>query len=303
MTSPLETTGLGKRYGRSWALRDCTVAIPEGSITALIGPNGAGKTTFLQIAIGLAAPTDGTVAVFGRDPKRDAAAVLPRLGFVAQDHPLYSRLSVAEMCEVGARLNDGWDRSFAEARLRSLGLDPKQRVGKLSGGQQAQLALVLALAKHPKLLLLDEPTASLDPHARREFMQVLMDTVVGDGATVVLSSHNVADLERVCDHLVILGNGRVVAAADLDAFRTEHRLLVGPRASDAELAGIGEIVTVSHTGRQTTAVVRGSLRSFPDRWVVSDLSFEDLVIEYLARSTHDRIAASNAPVDERKVAS
>ncbi len=300
MTIPLEATGLGKRYGRSWALRDCTVSIPEGSITALIGPNGAGKTTFLQIATGLAAPSSGTVAVFGHDPKRQAAAVLPRIGFVAQDHPLYSRLSVAEMCEVGARLNDDWDRAFAENRVRSLGLDPKRRVGKLSGGQQAQLALILALAKHPKLLLLDEPTASLDPHARREFMQVLMDTVVGDGATVVLSSHNVADLERVCDHLVILGNGRVVAAADLDTFRGEHRLLVGPRASDTELAGIGEIIHVSHTDRQTTAVVRGEIRSFPDRWVVSDLSFEDLVIEYLARSTRDRMAASS---EDRKVAS
>ena len=287
MTIPLEATGLGKRYGRTWALRDCAVSIPEGSITALIGPNGAGKTTFLQIATGLAAPSSGAVSVFGHDPKRDAAAVLPRIGFVAQDHPLYGQLSVRETLSLGARLNPGWDAAFAETRVRTLGLNLRQKAGRLSGGQQAQLALVLALGKRPDLLLLDEPTAALDPFARREAMQVLMGIVAESATTVVLSSHSVTDVERVCDHLVILSGGRVVASGELETFRSSHRLLIGQRAEDADLARLaatGEIVRATHSDRQSTVLVRSDSRSPDlDRWAETPISFEDLVIEYLAR--------------------
>ena len=206
----LAAAGLGKRYGRRWALRGCDIAIPAGSVTALIGPNGAGKSTLLQIAAGLSRPTEGEIAVLGQRPMTDAATLLPRVGFVAQDRPLYGQLTVTETLTLGARLNPGWDAAFARDRVRQLGLDPRQRAGRLSGGQQAQLALVLALGKRPDLLLLDEPLAALDPAARREALQLLMATVAGTGATVVLSSHSVADVERVGDHLVILSGGRVV---------------------------------------------------------------------------------------------
>lgn len=216
MTYPLAAFDLGKCYGKSWALQHRTVTIPQGSVSALIGPNGAGKSTFLRLAVGLATPSSGLVSVFGRDPEIDAAKVLPRIGFVAQDRPLYLRLSVKEMCNVGARLNKQGDRTFATDRLKELGIDLKKKAGKLSGGQQAQLALVLALAKHPDLILLDGPTSSLDPLARREFLQILMEAVVTDGATVVLSSHHVADLERVCDHLVIIARGKVRAYGELE---------------------------------------------------------------------------------------
>jgi ABC-2 type transport system ATP-binding protein len=284
MTYPLAAFDLGKRYGKSWALQHCTVTIPQGSVSALIGPNGAGKSTFLRLAVGLATPSTGLVSVFGRDPEIDAAKVLPRIGFVAQDRPLCSRLSVKEMCDVGAKLNKNWDRKFATSRLHDLGIDLKQGAGKLSGGQQAQLALVLALAKHPDLILLDEPTSSLDPLARREFLQVLMEAVVSDGATVVLSSHHVADLERVCDHLVIVAQGKVRAYGELEGFRDAHKLVVGQRAAPDELLKLGEVVHASNTDRQTTALVRPNGHLFDARWRVQPVGFEEIILGYLAES-------------------
>ena len=218
MTSTLvvETEGLGKRYGSQWALRDCTLQIPAGTVTALIGPNGAGKSTLLQLAVGLSRPTAGAVRVVGGDPRRDASSVLPRVGFLAQEHPLYKGFTVAETLRLGRSLNPGWDQSLAVARIRALGLSLEKTVGRLSGGQQAQVALTLALAKRPELLLLDEPVASLDPLARREFLESVMEAVAETGMTVVLSSHIVADLERVCDQLVILATARVQLAGPIE---------------------------------------------------------------------------------------
>jgi ABC-2 type transport system ATP-binding protein len=284
MNTPLTADRLGKRYGKTWALRDCSLTISEGSVTALVGPNGAGKSTFLRLAVGLARPSTGSIAVFGREPQSDLAAILPGVGFVAQDQPLYRRLTVDEMCDVGARLNGRWDRHFARSRLDHLGIDLRKKTGHLSGGQQSQVALVLALAKHPQLLLLDEPTAALDPLARRELLQVLMDAVVTDGTSVVLSSHSVPDLERVCDHLVILSQGAVRIADDLDTFLSSHRLLVGPRATDADLSRVGQIVHASNTDRQTTLLVRSPAHLYDTRWDVRDVGFEELVLGYLAQS-------------------
>lgn len=284
MTYPLAAFDLGKRYGKHWALEHCTLTIPQGSVSALIGPNGAGKSTFLRLAVGLATPSTGLVSVFGYEPEIEAAKVLPRIGFVAQDRPLYPRLSVKEMCDVGARLNKQWDRKFATSRLQDLGIDLKQKAGKLSGGQQAQLALILALAKHPDLILLDEPTSSLDPLARREFLQVLMEAVVTDGATVVLSSHHVADLERVCDHLVIIARGKVRAYGELEGFRDAHKLVTGQRASPEEILTLGEVVHASSTDRQTTALVRPNGHLFDARWRVQPVGFEEIILGYLAES-------------------
>jgi ABC-2 type transport system ATP-binding protein len=282
MMIPLEATDLSKRYGRAWALRDTTLTIPEGSISALIGPNGAGKSTFLRLAAGLTSPSKGSISIFGHDPRHEADRVLPRIGFVAQDRPLYPRLTVGEMCTVGVRLNKRWDRAYAESRLERLGIDRRKKAGKLSGGQQAQLALVLALAKHPEFILLDEPTASLDPLARRDFLQVLMDAVVSDGMTVLLSSHNVADLERVCDHLIILAHGTVQVAESLDEFLRTHRLLVGARATNLDVERVRRVIHASHTERQTTLLVRANGHLYDPRWDVRDVGFEEVVLGYLA---------------------
>jgi len=300
-STPLETRDLGKRYGRGgrWALRGCTLSIPPGRVTALIGPNGAGKSTLLRLAAGLATPSHGSVAVFGADPRGSAAVVLPRIGFVAQDRPLYPRLSVAEMCEVGVRLNRGWDRAFARSRLARLGIDPGQKAGKLSGGQQAQVALVLALAKHPDLLLLDEPTASLDPHSRRAFLQVLMEASATDGTTVVLSSHSVPDLERVCDRLVILSRAQVLVSEEIEPFVASHRLLIGPRTAPSPVGQSGRdgtVVQISHTARQTVALVRtggqgrhgGDIGPHDARWEAHPVGFEEVVLGYLAAAEPER---------------
>ena len=214
MTAALEASQLGKRYGQRWALRDCSLRVPAGSIVGLVGANGAGKSTLLHLAVGLLAPTSGTITVLGAKPAAGAHQ-LARVGFVAQDAPLYPGLRVAEHLRLGRRLNPGWDAHAASARIERLGLDPRQRAGHLSGGQRAQLALTLAVAKRPELLLLDEPVASLDPLARREFLQRLMETVVDQHLTVVLSSHLLADVERVCDHLIVLAAGEVVLAGEV----------------------------------------------------------------------------------------
>src|SRR5690242_13305264 len=212
MSDPLITLGLGKRYGATWALRDCSFTLPAGHVAALVGPNGAGKTTLLHLCVGLLAPSAGKVAVFDHAPYAQPAEVLPRVGFLAQDHPLYKGFTVVETLTLGRKLNPRWDDMAARARLQRLAIPLDRRVGKLSGGQQAQVALALALSKRPDLLLLDEPVASLDPLARRDFLRTLTDAATEDGLTVLLSSHIIGDLERVCDYLIILSASRVQLA-------------------------------------------------------------------------------------------
>ena len=278
----LRCDGLGKRYGSIWALRDCTLEVPAGSVTALVGPNGAGKTTLLQLAAGMSESTSGEIETLGWSPRRTPQMVLPRIGFVAQDHPLYRGFTLAEMLRFGRRLNARWDDAFARRRLASLGLRLDQQVGKLSGGQQAQLALTLALGKHPELLLLDEPAASLDPLARREFLQALMEAVAERGVTVVLSSHILADLERVCDHLVILSRARVTLSGSTEEIVRSHRLLTGLRRDVDELAQLHSVVQASSTERQTTVLVRANGHVYDSHWQVAEVGLEQIVLAYLA---------------------
>jgi ABC-2 type transport system ATP-binding protein len=288
MTEPiaLRADGLGKRYGSKWALQDCTLEIPSGSVTALVGPNGAGKTTLLQLAVGLSRPSTGTVEVLGHSPQHDARDVLPRVGFVAQEHPLHRGFTVAETLKLGRRLNPGWDDEIAATRIERLGLPLDLNVAKLSGGQQAQVALTLALAKRPELLLLDEPVASLDPLARREFLNSLMEGVMETGVTVVLSSHIVADLERVCDHLVILSHARSLLAGPIDEIVAEHRLLTGPRNDPAVVARVHEVIRESHTERQTTLLVRANGHVYDSCWELHEVDLEEIVLAYLGYGTN-----------------
>jgi ABC-2 type transport system ATP-binding protein len=281
----LAATGLGKRYRRTWALSDCDLQIPAGRVVGLVGPNGAGKSTLLNLAVGLLAPTTGTLQVLGDVPAHGPEQ-LGRVGFVAQDTPTYGALSVDDHLRLGARLNPGWDRGLADRRIDELGLDRSQRAGRLSGGQRAQLALTLAIAKRPELLILDEPVASLDPLARREFLQSLMEVVADQGVSVVMSSHLVADLERVCDHLVLLMASRVRLAGDVDDLLASHHLLTGPR-HDAALPGDQEVVHQSHTDRQSTLLVRTEAPVLDPTWTVEPVGLEDLVLGYMRPDSAD----------------
>jgi ABC-2 type transport system ATP-binding protein len=284
VTAPaaLETCGLGKRYRRRrWALRDCTLSLPAGRVIGLVGANGAGKTTLLHMAVGLLAPSAGDITVLGRPPAADAAQ-LARVGFLAQDAPLYPHLTLGEHLRLGRELNPGWDASLADGRIDALGLDRRQRAGRLSGGQRAQLALTIAVAKRPDVLVLDEPVAALDPLARREFLAGLMEAVAEHDMTVVLSSHLLADIERVCDHLVVLAAGQVVVAGDIDDLLAGHRVLTGPRRDERRLPSGQHVVQAHHTDRQTTLLVRTGDPILDPAWTVSDVGLEDLVLAYMA---------------------
>jgi len=282
MTAVLRARGLGKRFGRRAALSDCTLDVPAGRVVGLVGPNGAGKSTLLNLAVGMLAPTSGTIEVLGGRPA-SGPAQLAKVGFVAQDTPTYGGLSVEDHLRLGAQLNPGWDDALARGRIERLGLDPAQRARKLSGGQRAQLALTLGLAKRPELLILDEPVASLDPLARREFLQDLMQAVAEHEFSVVLSSHLVSDLERVCDHLIVLVASRVQIAGDLDALLATHHRLTGPRRDPHSLPADQHLVSASHTERQTTLLVRTESPIYDPAWTVSQLSLEDLVLAYMGR--------------------
>jgi ABC-2 type transport system ATP-binding protein len=283
VSAVIETQGLGKRYRRLWALADCTLSIPAGRVVGLVGPNGAGKSTLLNLAAGLLAPTAGAIEVLGSPPPASPAQ-LARVGFLAQDAPVYAGLSVAEHLKLGARLNPGWDAEFARGRIEWLGLDPSQKAGKLSGGQRAQLALTLAIAKRPELLILDEPVASLDPLARREFLEDLMEATAEREFSMVLSSHLMADLERVCDYLVVLVGSRVQVAGPVDELLATHHLLSGPRRDPATLPAGQQVISASHTDRQTTLLVRTSDPILDPAWTVSEVGLEDMVLAYMRQA-------------------
>ncbi|MCX5372874.1 ABC transporter ATP-binding protein [Streptomyces sp. NBC_00015] len=290
----MAATALGKRFGRrgGWALRDCTFRLPAGRVCAVVGPNGAGKSTLLALAAGLLAPTEGGVTVLGTDP----ASARARVGYVAQDKPLYPQLSVAETLRVGADLNPGrWDAETAERIVSAGDLDPRKKIRALSGGQRTRVALALALGKRPELLLLDEPMADLDPLARHELMGTLMARAAQYGTTIVMSSHVVAELEDSCDHLLLVGGGRVRLAGEIDDLLAAHTRVSTATESarptpaggspDSTPGGLPElaphtVVESRVTGRQLTALVRPA-GPLPDDWRTSTPSLEELVLAYL----------------------
>ncbi|HUN31074.1 MAG TPA: ABC transporter ATP-binding protein [Trebonia sp.] len=284
MTAAIVAQGLGKRYRRSWALTDCTLSVPAGHVVGLVGPNGAGKTTLLGLATGMLAPSAGTIEVLGGRPG-SGHAQLARVGYLAQGSPVYAGLSVADHLRLGAHLNPGWDAELARMRVARLDLNPGQKAGTLSGGQRAQLALTLAVAKRPELLILDEPVASLDPLARREFLADLMESVAEQGLSVVLSSHLVGDLERACDYLIVLVGSRVRVAGPVDDLLATHRLLSGPRRDPSSLPGGVQVISASHTDVQSTLLIRSSGPVLDPAWSVSEVSLEDLVLAYMSQAS------------------
>jgi ABC-2 type transport system ATP-binding protein len=276
---PLVANGLGKRFRRDWALRDLTLTIPKGSVVGLAGPNAAGKSTLLSMAAGMLAPSEGSVCVFGRDPLQ-APEVLGEVGYVAQGAPLYRSFRVADTIEYARRTNSRWDGEIAVGLLTRI--DSRAKVGSLSAGERARLALALALGKRPRLVLLDEPFASLDPLAARELLQLLMDGVAELGATVVVASHVVADIQRVCDHIVLLSGGRVRLEGDVEQLLESHRLLTGPRRPLGSIRGVREVVRERYSGRQLTLLAITDGPIVDPSWTVEPVSLEELLLAYMA---------------------
>ena len=278
----IEASGLGKRYGSTWALRECSLAVPAGYVAAVVGPNGAGKTTLLNLAVGLATPSAGTVTVLGGEPAGSSAA-LEDIAFVAQDAPLYKNLPVADMVRLTSYLNRRFDHGYARERLSELGIPLKRKAGKLSGGQQSQLALTLALARRPRMLVLDEPLANLDPLARHDFMATVMAAAAEDGMSVVLSSHVLAELERVADYLILISGGHVQVAGDVDDLLARHRVLTGPAAETDLIAQRLSVVHARRAQAQAHLMVRTSAPAglAPHGWEGHPVSLEELVLAYL----------------------
>jgi ABC-2 type transport system ATP-binding protein len=276
----IETSGLGRRYGGTWALCECTLAIPAGHVAALVGPNGAGKTTLLNLAVGLAEPSAGAVTVLGGLPPGSPAA-LDGIAFVAQDTPVYKNLRAADMLHLTRNLNRRFDQRYAQDRLAELGIPLTRRAGRLSGGQQAQLALTLALARRPRLLVLDEPVAMLDPVARHDFMATVLAAAADDGVSVVLSSHVLAELERVADYLILLSRGRVQVAGEVDGLLASHRLLTGP-AAEADSYAERPVVHVRRGQAQAHLLVRATVDDpVPPGWEAHPVGLEELALAYL----------------------
>ncbi|MEV4631029.1 ABC transporter ATP-binding protein [Micromonospora sp. NPDC049523] len=289
--------GLTKRYGRRQALTDCDLQVPQGRVIGLVGPNGAGKSTLLQLACGLIAPTSGRLRVLGSRPAANAAH-LAKVGYVAQDTPVYPMLTVADHLRMGARLNPAWDPSLANRRIAQLGLNPRQHAGRLSGGQRAQLALTMAAAKRPELLIFDEPAAALDPLARIGFLRHLMESVTELGASAVLSSHLLADVERVCDYLIVLCDSRVQVAGDVRDLLSTHYRLVAPRGALDRLPGGVEVIRIEHTDRQSSAVVRTDGPPPGPPWTASALPLEELVLGYMTRAAEGATGSAAAVMGE-----
>lgn len=278
----IETHALGKSYGSTRALHDCTLAIPDRHVVALVGPNGAGKSTLLNLTVGLVLPTTGEVRVLG-GRRAGSLAALDAIAFVAQDAPLYRNLSAADLLHETRNLNRRFDQDYAEHRLGELGIPLRRKAGKMSGGQQAQLALTLALARRPQLLVLDEPLAMLDPIARHDFMATVMTAVADEGVSVVLSSHVLAELERVADYLVLVSHGNVQVAGEVEDLLATHRMLTGPATGAGRYTRQWHVVHESSAASLVRLLVRydGACDPVPPGWEARSVTLEELAMAYL----------------------
>jgi ABC-2 type transport system ATP-binding protein len=283
VSAAIEAWNVSRAYGSNLALQDCSLDIPVGSVAGLVGPNGAGKTTLLGLATGMLRPTTGRIQVLGGVPGHGTAQ-LRKVGFVAQETPVYAGLSVADHLKLGRRMNARWDVELAARRIRELKLDPRRKAGRLSGGQRAQLALTMALARRPDLLILDEPVASLDPLARREFLAGLAEATAGLQMSVVMSSHLVSDLARICDYLVVLVASRVQVAGPVTEVLGDHYLLSGPSVDRSGLPEDAEIISAVRNLGETTALVRTAAPPQHPAWTVTRPNLEDVVLGYMRRA-------------------
>ncbi|MHB1209699.1 MAG: ABC transporter ATP-binding protein [Acidimicrobiales bacterium] len=293
ITPVIETNALAKRFGRKWGLRDCTLSIPPGKVAALVGPNGAGKSTLLRMAAGLSRPTSGQIKILGGVPSAGGDSLLRRVGYLDQERPHYKGFRVDEMFRFGAGTNPTWDMTTAHAYVDQLGISLRDRVDKLSGGQQAQVALTMCLAKQPELLILDEPAAELDPVAREDLLRLLMREVAVRGTNVVLSTHALGDVGSICDYLVIMSHSTIVLADDLEFVVESHRFL---SAASSNALALPEGVTVIDTqtsSREVTHLARMTLPLVDGTWQVTEPTLDEIIMAYLRLGTGSTLSQSH----------
>jgi ABC-2 type transport system ATP-binding protein len=277
----LQATNLGRRFRRKWALKDCTLTIPRGRVSALVGPNGAGKSTLLRIAAGLIPPSTGSLRILGSDVMSRSADIVSRVGYLDQDRPSYASFKVSEILHFGRSSNPKWNSDVAIGNLARLNIPLGARVSTLSGGQQAQVALTVCMAKMPELLLLDEPAAALDPVAREDLLRLLMNEVAVRGSSVILSTHSLADVSSVCDYVVVLSNSRVVLANDIDFVLESHRILSSDRRLSSPLPYGAIVLEERHSARETSVLARIELPIMDSRWLIESPTLDEIVMAYL----------------------
>ena len=288
----LETIELGRRYRNKWGLRDCSLVVPEGTITGLVGPNGAGKSTLLRLAAGLSRPTTGSVRIFGEPVVPNSTRHLDRMGYFDQLRPLYVSLRVKDTIRLGQKLNRRWDTDAALGWLTELDVPMDEKVARLSLGQQALVSLALCMGKIPDLLLLDEPVASLDPLARRQLLETLLADVADRGTTVFLSSHIVSELEPLCDNLIILSASTVRVSGSIEELLQQHRVLIGP--SDTATPPGVEVISARRAARQSTLLVKGRPQSPGPNWQVLTPGLDEIVLAYLEHEAEDTYDVTRA---------
>ncbi|ALG05593.1 ATP-binding cassette domain-containing protein [Kibdelosporangium phytohabitans] len=286
--NPLTANAVGKRYRTRWAVRDCSFAVPEGKVVALVGPNGAGKSTLLRMAAGLVRPTTGELTVFGAPVN---GRIHPDVSFLTQNRSLHRDFTVREQTRAVAAMNDRWSTDRVHEVLGLLaGVDVDAKIGTLSGGAQTQVAIALALGRLPRLLLLDEPLSDLDPLARDETLRIIMTEVADRGTTVVMSSHLPSDLREVCDHILLVDDGRVRVDGDIEEVLAEHRILVGPAADESAVEGT--LISATRTARQSTLLLR-EVEQAPEGWEGTEPDLESLVMGYLRASRERQLSGRN----------
>jgi ABC-2 type transport system ATP-binding protein len=278
----VDTRELGKRYGKVWALQNCSIEVPTGRVCGLVGANGAGKTTLLRMLAGLSRPTTGRALIAGREPADDPE-FLREIGYLAQEVPLYRRWNAADHLALGAHMNPAWDAELTVDRLRSLRIPLDRPMESLSGGMRAQVALALALGKRPQLLLLDEPVAALDPLARHEFLASLAAAVADGGVTVLMSSHLLPDLERVCDHLILIADAQPVVCGDIEHLLDTHKLLTAATRDTTAIEREHHVITKTRTPREVSLTVQLTGPVIDPAWRVDDLRLEEIVLAYLGQ--------------------
>ena len=280
MIAAIESFGLSKRYRRAHALRDFSINIPEGRVAGLIGRNGTGKTTLINLCAGLARPTSGELRVLGETPASENVNLLADVALVSQRRPLFGWMTVGDLLQMSGKLNRRWDKALTQRSLEAIGIPSKRKAGQLSDGERAQVCLVLALGKRPRLLMLDEPFANVDPVARKSLMGLLLDRVAEDGTTVLVSSHDIPGLELACDYIAVMADGQLQVAGDLDHVLDDHRLVIGPRVSSEVVTRGADVVELIQAERETTALVRG-IRRPPGRWEEHEVSLDQMVRAYM----------------------